>query len=632
MYSLLDAIKFKEECYKALGAQQQSVHSLVVFFHLVRYNTAMAKKALLILLALIISLASFSGTVFAQDSGGDEFLDLGNGQAYVPDQKLIEEYTTATKNCAEPSLECLVYYTTNYVAIQLIQGIMPIDDIGQTPPPTDPQGNSFTQGVTVARSRGVLPGIAYFMGQMYANPAASTPVYIADVLNSANIATPAYAQGLGFGALNPILELWKLFRNIAYMFYVVIFIAIGFLIMFRKKVGQSAITAQQAIPSTIVSLLFVTFSYAIAGLLIDLMYLTMFLIVGLFQSTFSSNPDIINFSILELSATFIKDGAIAGFNAGSSAVKDMIEVAFNLQRDSLVSDAFGWVSGITVGLVIAIAILIGSFKLFFELLKSYATVVLLVVVGPIQLMMGAIPGRDAFTPWFKNILANLFAFPTVLMAAVMFYVFTDGTVNANGGFLPPFLVGRGAADAIATLMGLAILLAMPDIVKEVKKKMGATEGFGDLIANRAYANTKPAIPLGTRLGLAPGAAAAGAIGGATLGGLRGTGRGIRQGAKMFARNPSLGAVTAGISTTIGSTFRGGAGSMVGGARRGLGTTSQAANWLTKSVGANQPDVFNPLTKGYDRLAVADEDARKRLEEQEKERSHIEHLAEYIRKT
>ena len=449
----------------------------------------MAKKALIVILVALFSLGTVSGAVYAQD-GGDS-IELGNGQAYQPDQKLIEEYTAATENCADPSLECLVYYTTNYVAIQLMQNIVPINNVGSSG--TSTQTPSLNTGLNVAQNQGVVPGLAYFIGQMYANPAASTPLYVADVLESAHLVPRAYAQGLGFGALNPILELWKTFRNIAYVFYVVIFIIIGFLIMFRKKVGQSAITAQQAIPNVIVSLLFVTFSYAIAGLLIDLMYLSMFLIVGIFQATFTNNPDIINYNIFELSATFIKHGAIAGFSSGSNIVESMIN---NIINNQTIASAFGWVGGITVGLVIAIAVLIGAFKLFFELLRSYAIIVLSVVVGPIQLMMGAFPGNDTFTPWIKNLVANLAAFPVVLITAVMFFVFTDGTVKADGGFMPPFLVGRGASDAIATLMGLAILLALPEIVKEIKKKMGATEGFGGLVANAAVDRGKQALSSG----------------------------------------------------------------------------------------------------------------------------------------
>jgi hypothetical protein len=491
----------------------------------------MARRLLLVLCVFALALSGAGSRVLAQETD---------------DAKLIEQYNTAKENCEEPSLECLVFYTVNYVAIELTGSIVPTDGI--TAPPDD--ANVFSRGTNVAQQKGVVPAMSYFIGQMYANPAANTHVYVADLMNSANIAQPAYAQeglgGLGFGSLSPILELWKIFRNIAYTFYVFLFIVIGFLIMFRRKVGQAAITAQQAIPSIVISLLFVTFSYAIAGLMIDLMYLSMYLTIGVFGEVFASHPDVINYNIFSLSWSFIQTGAIQGFNSGSNIVTDLVNNVLQTNNGGI-ADAFGWIGGITVGLVIAIAVLIGSFKLFFELLKSYASVVLAVVVGPIQLMMGAIPGNDPFMPWLKNLIANLAAFPTVLLVAVMFYVFTDGNQVESGGFMPPFLVGRGQADAISNIMGLAILLAMPEIVKEIKKKLGATEGFGAMVMNAAGGRAKDAwqgkgvpLGLGAKRIATIGAGTAGAVIGAPTGALIGgsvsklRGRSFSSGAKTGA--------------------------------------------------------------------------------------------------
>src|SRR5690606_12228850 len=80
---------------------------------------------------------------------------------------------------------------------------------------------------------GIVPTTSNFIAGMYATPPASAQSYVAYVLNSANIAQPAYAQGLGFSALSPILSAWIIFRNIAYFFFVAIFVIIGFMIMFR---------------------------------------------------------------------------------------------------------------------------------------------------------------------------------------------------------------------------------------------------------------------------------------------------------------------------------------------------------------------------------------------------------------
>src|SRR5690606_31510020 len=52
-------------------------------------------------------------------------------------------------------------------------------------------------------------------------PPATTKTYVADLMKSAKIIPEAQAQGLGFSALDPILETWKAFRNLAYLFFVV---------------------------------------------------------------------------------------------------------------------------------------------------------------------------------------------------------------------------------------------------------------------------------------------------------------------------------------------------------------------------------------------------------------------------
>jgi len=55
---------------------------------------------------------------------------------------------------------------------------------------------------------GVLGDINSGIVALY-NPPASTYTYVADVMKSARIIPEAQAQGLGFSALDPILETWK---------------------------------------------------------------------------------------------------------------------------------------------------------------------------------------------------------------------------------------------------------------------------------------------------------------------------------------------------------------------------------------------------------------------------------------
>lgn len=451
------------------------------------------RKTILSFLLVVLLLLGNSGLSLAQETDGSQLYN------YDITQDEFDEYNAAVQSCDTPSLECLVRYTTRFIAMEWVNDI---------------QGTSNMKGLgptSNAGSPGVVGGVFTAISGMYAYRPANTGRYVADVMDSAGFATPAYAQGLGFASLDPILGLWKMFRNVAYFFFIIIFIVIGFMIMFRAKIGsQAVVTAQQAIPSVIISLVLVTFSYAIAGFMIDLMYLLMFLMVGLFDglSANSGNElvestDLINFNIMNLTGFLFWNSL--GENGDNIALSRTFLEAAGV--GNLLSGIGGFLGGLTLTIVVTIAALIGCVRLFFELLKSYAAIVLGVVLAPLALMMGAIPGQNVFMPWLKGIIGNLLAFPVVLLLIIMFIEFTEGGAStvtdagSTGGFMPPFLIGAGQSGIIGPLMGLAIILAMPEIVKKVKDSTGASDGgFAAMVAGAAWGRAKEAwggkMPLG----------------------------------------------------------------------------------------------------------------------------------------
>lgn len=313
---------------------------------------------------------------------------------------------------------------------------------------------------------------------MYGNPVATPERYIADVLDSAGVGVvqPAYAQGLGFTALDPVLEAWKKFRDISYIIFVLVIMVIGFMIMLRQKVGQAAVTAQQALPNIIMTLIIVSFSYAIAGILIEAMYLVMLLMVLFFQVEQSV---FLAVGPIELGMRLVIGGASEGYEITRQAVASLI-------GEGLAIDNF---AGLAVGLIVALAVAFGIFRLLFELLKTYISILISVTLAPLMLMLGAIPGRNPFGTWIKSLVGNLAAFPVVLLLLIIFNELTGGLTGAegsfgssSGGFAPPYLFGSFAAGdtggtAAQFIIGLGILLTMTDLVKQAKKSLGAGSGF-----------------------------------------------------------------------------------------------------------------------------------------------------------
>lgn len=327
-------------------------------------------------------------------------------------------------------------------------------------------------------SQGAISSLTSAIGYMYAHPAADTGTYVAYVLQGAGIeiVQPAYAQGLGFASLTPVLSAWRTFRNVAYFFFVVIFLIIGFMIMGRQKIGsQTAVTAQQAIPHIIVSLLFVTFSYAIAGLLIDVMYLVMFFMIGIF----GKGPVFVDQNFLGV-AKLLLSGNFLGVTYES--VSNFISSSLGGQG---AADLAGVLGGALAIVIVGVAVLIGVFRLFFELLKTYISILVSITLAPLLLMVGAIPGKNTFGGWVKGLVGNLIAFPTVTLILIIYDELTQGAISSPGaegvgleagGFLPPYLGGNGSADSIRFLIGLGMILIIPDLVIQAKKALGGGSG------------------------------------------------------------------------------------------------------------------------------------------------------------
>lgn len=115
------------------------------------------------------------------------------------------------------------------------------------------------------------------------NPPASGTQEVYRTFANAGLAPKTYAaQGIGFGAIAGFRPVWKIFRDIAYGILVLVMVAISFMIMFRMKLNaQTAISIESALPRIVLSLILITFSYALAGFLIDLMYVFMGVVITL---------------------------------------------------------------------------------------------------------------------------------------------------------------------------------------------------------------------------------------------------------------------------------------------------------------------------------------------------------------
>nr|MBP6922014.1 hypothetical protein [Candidatus Dojkabacteria bacterium] len=267
-----------------------------------------------------------------------------------------------------------------------------------------------------------------------------------------------------------IVDLWSFTRNLAYAFYVVIMIVIGFMIMFRNKIGgQVMVTLGNSIPKIVISLVLVTFSFAIIGIIID--------IGGILRNVISNlyYPDNSELAI-NVHNPFQLLGGFWGKNLIEPLAGFLPEGNLNL---------IGWVGHILknlgqtiLNLVLSILatgfVLFGAIKLWIMLVKTYFSLIINVVTAPLTIAMGSLPGNDSsLTNTFKSAARNVLVFPVAFAIVNLPYVLDNAGVSlkfpeslvgvdtTSGTFLPTLILG------LAKVLAIFTAATAPEIVKSI---------------------------------------------------------------------------------------------------------------------------------------------------------------------
>lgn len=233
-------------------------------FILIKRLFAVAKKAILVGAVFSFILIFFSYFINQNRPRIDEkkFLQMQQKQLYsvLTDKKYNSTKISKIAMLGYRSMTCIF--------------------IGELCTDTPPKDNSYFQSSLLGRT-------VSFIALPYQYPPASGTYWAMNVLQNAGMVPTSYAaEGIGFASIKPLMNLWKIFRDVSYLLVVLILVSVGFMIMFRAKVNpQTVISIENALPKIVVALLLITFSFAIAGFLIDAMYL----LIGLIVSILSNN-------------------------------------------------------------------------------------------------------------------------------------------------------------------------------------------------------------------------------------------------------------------------------------------------------------------------------------------------------
>lgn len=353
--------------------------------------------------------------------------------------------------------------------------------------------------------KSAVAGIGNYIAMMYTNPPADLALWIRDTGETLGfVPKSAHAQGVGFSGLAPLLPIWKAFRNIAYLLLAIVMIVIGFMVMLRKKIDpKTVVTVQNALPRIVITLLLITFSYAIVGIMIDLMYVVILLAVALFKNS-NLLPDL-NGTVAWLSGIktpeqlysqggLIQNVTVLEFNPyklllGQNWNPAIANIAFGV--GGLVATIIGAASfGLTLpvgatGLGIALAFPLVSFlislaalfliiRLFIYFLGAYIKILVALIFGPVQILFEAMPGTNAFASWFKNLLSNILVFPVGALMFMLSAVFIKFSNDPSPVWSPPFAsLGGFNAVSIFSWVAMGIMFAIPSVTNSIQEMLKA---------------------------------------------------------------------------------------------------------------------------------------------------------------
>jgi hypothetical protein len=460
-------------------------------------------SAFLVSFFLFTLFSFFSVSIYAQNIPRQNSANTNNSSSQSTDSSGnngLREFQQVT-NSETPAQETwLLRGMENNIfsSVVILNGTIPEDVLSG-------QAKSYVPGGAIGSTNNLV-------ASLYNRPVSGIE-YLASLKDNL-LGKPAYAQGFGASGLQPILPIWRGFRNIVYLLSSIVFILIGVMIMLRVKISpQAVVTIQNAIPNLITTLILVTFSYAISGLLVEAVYFVQALGLSvLFTSmgkSFSDNivkEDFFNAAafwynrydfnhlvtpnfgdITSLAFLALPKMSLLLLSSIIGGIVAAIVAAIPIPgAQALVPFAFGGITGLIL-LIISGLILFWLIKLFFGMVKNYVTIILKIILAPLEIGMGAFPqSKMGFNTWIWDLLANLAVFPIVLLFLVIANIIIQAAAWSplgggdlwapeviNGGGQVLNYVPRALASASGGILSVAfglgtlmILSKLPDMIPQ----------------------------------------------------------------------------------------------------------------------------------------------------------------------
>ncbi|MDB5179192.1 MAG: hypothetical protein JWN01_1135 [Patescibacteria group bacterium] len=228
----------------------------------------------------------------------------------------------------------------------------------------------------------------------------------------------------------PIKGIWSAFRNIASVFFILIF----FLVIFGTAIGWNNYTIKKILPRLIAGAILVPFSWYICVVVIDIGNVLGQGLVSLSDAVYAS-------AHLKAPAFDFSSGLSQGTVLGTS-LAGVTAAGFALS---------GAVAGITWGILITIVI--GFLTVFLTLVLRKILIMMLIVLSPLALIAWILPNTNKFfSDWWKNFWKLVMMYPIIMGFFVASKLFAT---------VAPGIVGNGPGNAVAVPVIQLAALTMP---------------------------------------------------------------------------------------------------------------------------------------------------------------------------
>ena len=277
--------------------------------------------------------------------------------------------------------------------------------------------------------------------------------YIASKVQKLNVVPNAYAQTGGYGfskSLLPVQKLWQASRNAAYALMTFAVVILAFMVMLRARLSpQTVVTIQSALPSIALALLFITFSYAIAGLMVDAAFFVQALFASILNFSGLSNRDTATLFQLMNNGTMSLFFYIFAFILETITGGGIISKLLGASHFGALLFTF---VDIFLMLIVIILLFIGMARMFWLMLRTYVFVILYVVAAPfIAIMAVARPASGAISGWFRTMTAHLSVFVVIGVLIAMSNIMFFGT-------------GNGSSQSIKDVLGVVGDTLLGDVI------------------------------------------------------------------------------------------------------------------------------------------------------------------------